>query len=68
MVTQAETRQPILYDQDYYLWLRTTINQLSTSNFADVDVENLVDELESMSKREKRKLESLLIKLFEHLL
>jgi hypothetical protein len=68
MVTQPQVTPAELYDQDYYLWLRTTINQLRTRNFGEVDVDNLVEELESMSRREKRKLESLLIKLFEHLL
>lgn len=68
MVTQPQVTPAALYDQDYYLWLRTTINQLGTRNFEDVDVDHLVEELASMSRREKRKLESLLIKLFEHLL
>ncbi|OYD93297.1 hypothetical protein CDG76_21745 [Nostoc sp. 'Peltigera membranacea cyanobiont' 210A] len=57
-----------LYDQDYYLWLRTTINQLRTGQFSDVDVDNLLEELETMGRREKRTIESLLIKLLQHLL
>jgi len=57
-----------LYDQDYYLWLRTTINQLRTGQFSAVDLENLLEELETMGRREKRAIESLLIKLLEHLL
>ncbi|WP_373526259.1 DUF29 domain-containing protein [Nostoc sp.] len=57
-----------LYDQDYYLWLRTTINQLRTGQFSVVDLDNLLEELETMGRREKRAIESLLIKLLEHLL
>ncbi len=57
-----------LYDQDYYLWLRTTINQLRAGQFSDVDLDNLLEELETMGRREKRAIESLLIKLLEHLL
>ena len=57
-----------LYDQDYYLWLRTTINQLRTGQFSAVDLENLLEELETMGRREKRTIESLLIKLLQHLL
>ncbi|WP_341524833.1 DUF29 domain-containing protein [Nostoc sp. UHCC 0302] len=57
-----------LYDQDYYLWLRTTINQLRTEQFSAVDLDNLLEELETISRREKRAIESLLIKLLEHLL
>ncbi|QMS88627.1 DUF29 domain-containing protein [Nostoc edaphicum CCNP1411] len=57
-----------LYDQDYYLWLRTTINQLRTGQFSAVDLDNLLEELETMGRREKRTIESLLIKLLQHLL
>ena len=63
--------QPIyqgLYEQDYYLWLRTTINQIRTGQIATVDLENLLEELEAMGRSEKRAIESLLIKLIEHLL
>ncbi|MEH2433830.1 MAG: DUF29 domain-containing protein [Nostoc sp.] len=57
-----------LYDEDYYLWLRTTINQLRTKQFSAVDLDNLLEELETMGRREKRIIESLLIKLLQHLL
>lgn len=57
-----------LYDQDYYLWLRTTINQLRTGQFAAVDLENLLEEFETIGRSQKRAIESLLIKLLEHLL
>ncbi|MEH2166138.1 MAG: DUF29 domain-containing protein [Nostoc sp.] len=57
-----------LYDQDYYLWLRTTINQLHAGQFSAVDLDNLLEELETMGRKEKRTIESLLIKLLEHLL
>ncbi|WP_414550291.1 DUF29 domain-containing protein [Anabaena sp. CCY 0017] len=57
-----------LFDQDYYLWLRTTINQLRTGQFSAVDLDNLLEELEDMGRREKRTIKSLLIKLLEHLL
>ncbi|YAF95317.1 MAG: DUF29 domain-containing protein [Nodularia sp. CChRGM 3473] len=57
-----------LYDQDYYLWLRTTINQLRTGQFSSVDLDNLLEELETMGRSQKRAIKSLLIKLLEHLL
>jgi len=63
--------QPViqtLYDQDYYLWLRTSINQLRAGQFTSIDLENLIEELESMGRREKRTIKSLLIRLLEHLL
>ncbi|MBD2516730.1 DUF29 domain-containing protein [Nostoc sp. FACHB-973] len=68
MVIQIEPTTQTLYDQDYYLWLRTTINQLRAGQFLSVDLENLLEELETMGRSEKRAVKSLLIRLFEHLL
>ncbi|MBE9234163.1 DUF29 domain-containing protein [Cuspidothrix issatschenkoi LEGE 03284] len=68
MVTSTEPTTQTLYDQDYYLWLKTTINQLRTGQFSAVDLENLLEELETMGKSEKRAVESLLTNLLVHLL
>ncbi|PSO49037.1 MAG: DUF29 domain-containing protein [Cyanobacteria bacterium SW_9_44_58] len=57
-----------LYETDYNLWLQKTIQNLQESNFENIDWENLIEELESMGKSEKRALMSLLIRLIEHLL
>ncbi|MEI1377307.1 DUF29 domain-containing protein [Nostoc sp. UHCC 0926] len=68
MVIQIQPITQTLYDQDYYLWLRTTINQLRTNQFSSVDLDNLIEELEDMGRSQKRTVKSLLIRLFEHLL
>jgi Domain of unknown function DUF29 len=68
MVTQLQPITQTLYDEDYYLWIKTTINQLRSGQFSVIDLENLLEELETMGRSEKRTLESLLIRLFEHLL
>ncbi|MHC5935749.1 DUF29 domain-containing protein [Nostoc sp.] len=68
MVTEIQPTTQTLYDEDYYLWLKTTINQLRARQFLSVDLDNLLEELETMGRREKRSIESLLIKLLEHLL
>ncbi|ODH01649.1 hypothetical protein A4S05_28005 [Nostoc sp. KVJ20] len=68
MVTEIQSTTQTLYDQDYYLWLRTTINQLRAGQFSSVDLDNLTEELENMGRSEKRAVKSLLIRLFEHLL
>ncbi|MBD2681595.1 MULTISPECIES: DUF29 domain-containing protein [Nostoc] len=68
MVIQIQPTTQTLYDQDYYLWLRTTINQLRAGQFSAVDLDNLLEELETMGRSEKRGIKSLLIRLFEHLL
>ena len=68
MMIQIEPKTQSLYDQDYYLWLRTTINQLRAGQFSSVDLNNLLEELESMGRSQKRTVKSQLIQLFEHLL
>ena len=68
MVIQIQPSTQTLYDQDYYLWLRITINQLRTNQFLSLDLDNLIEELEDMGRSQKRTVKSLLIRLFEHLL
>ena len=58
----------ILYERDFVMWVENTVTQLKQKNFADIDLENLIDEVESLGKRDKRELKSRLITLFEHLL
>ena len=50
MVTSTQPRTQTLYDQDYYLWIRTTINQLRAGEFSAIDLENLLEELETMGR------------------
>ena len=57
-----------LYDRDYAMWLETTIEQLRQQDFDQVDWENVLDEFESMSKRDRRSVESNLVILLIHLL
>ncbi len=57
-----------LYDRDFALWIDETIQQLKSGDFSEVDLENLIDEVESLGKRDKRELESRLTTLFEHAL
>jgi signal transduction histidine kinase len=57
-----------LYDTDYHLWVIETVKQLENKEFEALDLQNLIEEVSDLSRREKRKLESLLTRLFEHLL
>jgi len=57
-----------LYEQNYYLWLEKTISLLENRQFSELDLENLIEEIKDMSRRERQKLERLLTKLLEHLL
>ncbi|MBD2293675.1 DUF29 domain-containing protein [Anabaena sphaerica FACHB-251] len=64
----ALTTNTNLYDQDFYLWIETTAKQLKAGNFAEIDLENLIEEIESMGRSEKHALESNLVILLMHLL
>jgi hypothetical protein len=68
MVIQLQTTSKKLYDTDYNLWVMETVDQLKNKNFDTIDLENLIEEVSDLSRRDKRKLESLLRRLFEHLL
>jgi len=57
-----------LYDTDYQLWLEQTIAQLQTQDFSHIDLENLIEEIKSLGKRDKRAICSYLMRLCEHLL
>jgi len=68
MPTNQVSKQPQLYDQDYYLWLKNTQEQLAMGDFSALDIANLVEELADMGKSEKRAVESNLTILIMHLL
>jgi len=57
-----------LYEQDFYEWLQTNINLLKEEKFAEIDLENILEELESMGRSEKNALKSNLRILVMHLL
>lgn len=57
-----------LYDQDLHLWLVKTAALLKKKRFEELDLENLIEEIESMGKRERRELANRLTTIIEHLL
>ena len=57
-----------LYERDFHLWVKTNTQLLKNNRFHEVDWQNLIEELDSMGRREKRELKSRLIVLIEHLL
>ncbi|OKH18765.1 DUF29 domain-containing protein [[Limnothrix rosea] IAM M-220] len=60
--------EKILYEQDFVIWIESTVEKLKAGNFSELDLEHLIDEVESLGKRDRRELKSRLITLFEHLL
>jgi hypothetical protein len=57
-----------LYDRDFLEWTETTVDLLRSQKFSEIDLENLIEEIESMGISEKNALESNLEILLMHLL
>ncbi len=57
-----------LYEKDGHLWLTETIKLLKENRLAELDLENLIEELEDLSKRDKNRVESFLRQIIIHLL
>ncbi|OKH19430.1 DUF29 domain-containing protein [[Limnothrix rosea] IAM M-220] len=67
-MTQTRTTLDVAYDEDYQLWLQLTVQKLRSGEYESVDWECLIDEIESMGKRDRHRLKSNLIILLMHLL
>lgn len=57
-----------LYDQDFFLWVEDTVNKLKAREFNRVDWDNLIEEVDSLGKSQRRAVRSFLVRLLEHLL
>ena len=68
MINSSTTKPNTLYEQDFYLWIQTTVQQLKENKLNEIDIPNLIEEIESMGRSEKRELKSRLIVLLMHLL
>lgn len=57
-----------LYKQDFYAWTREQAAKLRARRLAEIDIEHLAEEIESMGRSEKRELINRLAALMAHLL
>jgi Domain of unknown function DUF29 len=57
-----------LYETDFYAWTQEQARLLRERRWDDLDLENLVDEVESVGGSEKREIRNRLTKLLAHLL
>jgi len=67
-MTFLTTKLKAVYEEDYSLWLEMTAEQLRTRQLENLDIENLLEEIEAMARKEKVALESNLEVLLMHLL
>lgn len=68
MTNQSFVNKQNLYEQDFYLWTQTIVQNLKENKLNEIDIPNLIEEIESMGRSEKRELKSRLIVLLMHLL
>ncbi|MFZ9738471.1 MAG: DUF29 domain-containing protein, partial [Prochlorotrichaceae cyanobacterium] len=66
MVT--ELQKTSLYEQDFLLWSEDTAAKLRARDFENLDLENLIEEVESLGRSDRKELLSRLVVIFEHLL
>jgi Domain of unknown function DUF29 len=57
-----------LYEIDDYLWLQETVKLLKNRDFNLLDLDNLIEELESLGSEKKHQVTSLLEQIIRHLL
>jgi len=55
-----------LYDRDFYQWAQETAAALRAGRIAEVDIESIAEEIESMANRDLRELISRLRRILEH--
>jgi len=57
-----------LYEQDYLLWIEDIVHKLRNRDIEGLDIDNLIEEIESLGRSDKRELESRLRELLELML
>lgn len=58
----------MLYEQDYYLWIQKTLNQLKQGDLDHLDWKHLIEEIEALGSEQRHKVDSYLAQLLIHLL
>ena len=61
-------RNSVAYDEDFFAWTQEQARLLRSGEVADVDLENLAEEIESVGNSDRREVRSRLIVLLAHLL
>lgn len=67
-MSSLKAHSQTLYDTDYLQWIETTVEKLQSQDYANVDWENLIEEISDMGRSERRSLKSNLIVILVHLL
>jgi Domain of unknown function DUF29 len=57
-----------LYEQDFYAWTQQQAEMLRSGQVEKLDIENLIEEIESLGKQQLQELRNRLVVLLGHLL
>lgn len=60
--------QQSFYDKDFYKWSNEQVKLLKKGDYTRLDIKNIIEEIESLGKRDKRALKSEIRRLLHHLL
>jgi len=60
--------QVSLYEKDFALWIEDTVTKLKAGKLEQLDIENLIEEIESLGRSDRRELKNRLIVLLAHIL
>lgn len=63
---QIVEKKEHVYDSDFSKWVKDQAKFLKRGEFSKLDIDNLIEEIESLGRSEKRTLESYLEKLLTH--
>ncbi len=66
--SHSTTEKAGLYETDFYAWTQEQAQLLRNHQFDSIDLENLIEEVESLGKQERRELRNRLSILIGHLL
>lgn len=64
----ASGKEKVAYEKDFSKWANNQANLLKRGEFQKLDIDNLIEEIEDLSKREKQRLTSYLEVLLMHML
>jgi Domain of unknown function DUF29 len=62
----ASEKEELEYDKDFSKWANNQAEYLRKGEFSKLDIDNLIEEIEDLSKREKQRLMSYLENLLMH--
>ncbi len=64
----VQAKKGLLYDKDFVKWIDSQVGFLKKGDLDNLDLENLIEEIESLGRNDKRSLRSHIILLLMHLL